>query len=424
MKKCFIFIVSLAYSLIYISSPVFAVDERFYSSNDILFYNSDDIGCAVDEGSNSDSVIVSSENARTILEFFTGKGFSLAAASGIVGNLNAESSLNPAVAEGGKVVGADYNPVNGSSGFGLAQWTTIDRQRGLVEFAKSQNAKITDISMQLGYIWKEMGSSEYDYMISKMNANKSDPAAAAVVFHGLTPNIEGEGGGIHPTFSAAQPKYGYERSGDTSAEVVKNRGGVAKAIYDKYKGSIKDGAGVKLASGAGSESSASPADCDSEATTNSLSSGVGSFTDTGQVKGFDNVLHNSQLSDKAFGTSLVGDGICAAIVSRVWRGQNIGYGSSTPPNNGYANQMWVVAGPKVGHPDRKPKAGAILIYNSSNAAGHVVIYLGKNKILNDGHIENADVEKRWNLKYLGWIDPNDVGWSSHKTNNIHNAVGR
>lgn len=403
-------------------------DEQFYSNNDIIYYNPSAVDCQTGSNSEVTAVDVSSDNAETLLKYFTGKGLSLAAAAGIVGNLNAESGLNPAIKQGGKIADDTYNPVNGTVGFGLAQWTSSGRQQNLVNFAKSKSAKITDLTMQLDFLWKELNES-YKKVIPRLNEIKDDPVAAAIIFHGMTPNIEREGASMNfKVREVAPPTPGFESSADSSDKIVKNRGGFALAVYKKFSGKISDGAGAAVdtpeptTTGSGSG-------CNEKPTTNSTSTGSigvgkGKFTDSGNVKGSENVLHNSTLANKEFGTSLVGDGICAAIVSRVWQGKDIGYASTTPANNGEADDLWDKAGSKFGHADRNPKVGSILIYRSSKqSAGHVVIYLGGNKVLNDGHIEDAEIpEKAWGLQYLGWIDPNDVGWQATKTNNIRAAL--
>lgn len=156
--------------------------------------------------------------------------------------------------------------------------------------------------------------------------------------------------------------------------------------------------------------------CNAETSDPGLGVGKGSFTDSGTVKDFNNVLANARASDKVFGNDFVGCGLCASVVSRVWRGKDIGYGFVS------AIDMWRVHGSRVGHADRKPKQGAILLYESSSVHGHVVIYLGNNKVLNDGQIQNASFESDWGLKYKGWIDPNAVGWTSVKAGDIKTAL--
>jgi hypothetical protein len=85
-----------------------------------------------------------------------------------------------------------------------------------------------------------------------------------------------------------------------------------------------------------------------------------------------------------------------------------------------ANEHWdrlVDAG--LAHPgDNSPPAGALLFYDTGEAAGHVALYLGddmvaSNDILDsyegDGKIaivHRADLtEGRWRLRYRGWAEP-------------------
>lgn len=408
-----------------------AIDLQFYSGNDISFSNPDAGGCEVSQVEAGPVEVVEGENIETFLRFFTAKGFSLATAAGMAGNIKQESSFNPAVIQGGAIADDDYIPED-SVGFGIAQWSFggrgaagtppyNDRQGALIAFAKSKGVKITDLTMQLEFIWQEMQASSLQDMMTKLAGEKTDPVRAAIIFHGLTTNIEREGEGINPIFKAAGAGYGFERSGDTSDEVVDNRGGAAKGYYDLYKTKIEDGSGVV---GGSTPTTTTQSTCkDSETDVSSdLGVGKGSFTDSGEVKDWANVLHNAQESNRVYSDSLVGDGICAAIVSRVWRGQNIGYGY---PPVGYAIDLWYAEKTKHGHTDRSPKKGAILLYETGKRAGHVVIYLGDNKILNDGFIVDADfVESDWGAEYVGWVDPNDLGWTSIKAGDIKSAVGQ
>ncbi|HET7630266.1 MAG TPA: phage tail tip lysozyme [Candidatus Saccharimonadales bacterium] len=337
---------------------------------------------------------VGGDHTEAFLKFLTDKGLSLAAAAGVGGNIKAESGFNPAIIQGGDIAPDTYTPVSGV-GFGLAQWTSGGRQQALLNFARSKGAKITDFNMQMEFMWKEMNSSGYKEVVSKLNANKSDPVQAAIDFHNI-----------------------FERSADSAAKVREVRGAFATAMYNQYKGRISDGGGVKLDPSSGTE--ASTAQSCSNNGDDSIAPGSGNFKDSGQVAGWENVLHNAKATNRLFGGSLVNDGYCAAIVSRVWRGANIGW--ATNGVGVWASSMWQVLGRSIGHPDRNPKAGAVLLYIHHGQspyhptdAGHVVIYLGNNKILNDGQIVDADFpEKKWNLQYVGWIDPNQVGWNQVK----------
>lgn len=383
-------------------------DNTYYQDNDIFYYCENFVACGT---ASIEGLPVTSDNTETILRYFTGKGFTLAAAAGIVGNLNAESSLNPAKIQGGKIAPDNYTPVSGV-GFGLAQWTSGNRQKNLEDMANSENKPITDLGMQLDFLWKELNDS-YPQVIKSLASVTNDPVVAAIRFHGMTPKISGDS----RIQAANPPSPGYESSGDTADMVIKNRGGYAASVYKDYTGKIPDGTGVSTANGTPGDSgdvSTSATTCNSSSDA-SLGKGTGQFTDGGQVAGYQTVLANAQASEKAFGTKLVWSGLCLSIVSDVWNGQVTG---------GYPDPvaMWAALGNSIGHTDKSPKVGAVLILKSSNPAGHIVIYLGNNKILNDGHIDDAQVIQGGSFQYLGWIDPNDMGWKARPITDIRKSV--
>lgn len=64
-------------------------DVLFYSSNDILFYNPCEV-CVAD-----DAKLLGSSNEEKVFKWFKTKGLNSAAAAGIMGNINTESSFNP-----------------------------------------------------------------------------------------------------------------------------------------------------------------------------------------------------------------------------------------------------------------------------------------------------------------------------------------
>ena len=215
------------------SQVLYALDYQFYSGNDIIYYDPDAGICNSTESQASNVEIVANENAEFLIKYFAEQGFSVAAAAGIIGNLTMESTLNPAKIEGGAIAPDNYIPQDGT-GFGLAQWTYNERQIPL-EASQSKGKKITDISMQADFIMKELKES-YPQVIKALDPIKDDPVKAAIVFHGITPNIQREGASINPVFAAANPPLpGFEGSGDTSSTVVNNRGGAAESYYNTYK---------------------------------------------------------------------------------------------------------------------------------------------------------------------------------------------
>lgn len=187
-----------------------AFDENFYSQNNIQFYSP-----ACEETASSDGAVqlAGKDNTEKILNFFMRKGLSLAQSAGIVGNMMQESGLNPAIEQGGRIVDDTYVLKSGV-GFGLVQWTSGGRQQNFMKYMKELGVGVTDLSGQLGFVWKEMSES-YPHTIRALKAS-TNPVDAAVAMHG-------------------PPNPGYEASADSPATVRSVRGGNAQKVHDKYK---------------------------------------------------------------------------------------------------------------------------------------------------------------------------------------------
>lgn len=182
------------------------IDQQFYSGNDILFY---DPTCT--SGTATGYITLNGkDNTEKILKFFMDHGLTLAQSSGIVGNFMAESGLDPTIIQGGGHAkpNSGFTPTSGV-GFGLAQWTSGGRQQGLVNKSRELGVDITDLGVQLAYAWDELTRS-YPQTLIAVKAT-STPSDAAVAFHD-----------------------GYERSADTQAAVVNNRGGNATKVYAQF----------------------------------------------------------------------------------------------------------------------------------------------------------------------------------------------
>lgn len=98
-------------------------------------------------------------------------GMTHCGACGVMGNLEAESSLKAnnlqntyekSLGAGDEVYtmavdnGLYKNFVNDQAGYGLAQWTLASRKRALLEFANNANRSIGDESMQVDFLIHEM----------------------------------------------------------------------------------------------------------------------------------------------------------------------------------------------------------------------------------------------------------------------------
>lgn len=104
-------------------------------------------------------------NAIIAYNYFIGKGLSPAASAGIVGNLIAESSVNP----------ESVQPYGGA-GRGIAQWSVGGRWNpALMTGNESQ-----DLQNQLDYIWSELNTS-YTSVLSGLQTAQNVTVATTIV---------------------------------------------------------------------------------------------------------------------------------------------------------------------------------------------------------------------------------------------------
>lgn len=141
-------------------------------------------------------------NAKIAWDFLKAKGCSDAAAAGILGNIQKESTFNPSAVQ----------PSGAHKG--LCQWDA-GRWSNLIKYAKSINKSEWNLQVQLEYLWKELKS--YDSYFKKQNTNldsfmkSTDVTWTTVIFEKV-----------------------FERSSGAS---VNERIGFAKSWFKKYKGS-------------------------------------------------------------------------------------------------------------------------------------------------------------------------------------------
>ena len=168
--------------------------------------------------------LIGKTNEEKIWNFLASKGLNAYGVAGLMGNLYAESALNPQNLQNTyeKKLGltdAEYtaavdagsyaNFVSDSAGYGLAQWTFWSRKEGLLAYAKAAGASIGDLEMQLGFLLKEL-SEGYTSVLAVLKTATSVRQASDVV---LTK---------------------YERPADQSEKVQTKRAGYGQTYYDKY----------------------------------------------------------------------------------------------------------------------------------------------------------------------------------------------
>lgn len=111
------------------------------------------------------------DNAQKVWDKLLTAGLTPAGAAGLMGNLKAESGLNPRNLQNSfetklGMSDADYtaavdngtytNFVHDGAGYGLAQWTNHKRKAGLLAYAKARGRSIGDLDVQIGYLLQEL----------------------------------------------------------------------------------------------------------------------------------------------------------------------------------------------------------------------------------------------------------------------------
>ena len=165
-----------------------------------------------------------SSNEQYIWSFLKNKGFSDFGTSGLMGNLFAESGLNPINLQQtfekklgltdltytqGVDTGSYTNFVKDSAGYGLAQWTYWSRKQKLLEYAKSLRVSIGDLDMQLNFLLQELQQSFPSVYNTLLSATSIEEASNAVLFD-------------------------FERPANQGTEVQLKRQSYSKTYFNKY----------------------------------------------------------------------------------------------------------------------------------------------------------------------------------------------
>lgn len=182
-----------------------------------------------------------SNNEEKIWNHLKDKGLNDYGIAGLMGNLKAESALNPSNLQNSyeKKLGftnqtyteavnkGTYNNfIRDTAGYGLAQWTYWTRKQNLLNFARARHVSISDLEMQLDFLYKEL-SEGYKGVLHILKTAKSIREASDVV---LTK---------------------FERPANQGVLMQIKRANYGKAYYNKYankesKDKIKKGDKIKV----------------------------------------------------------------------------------------------------------------------------------------------------------------------------------
>ena len=122
-------------------------------------------------------------NEKVIWDFLYNKCKNAYGTAAMMGNLMAESSLNPLNVTGSNdpnyVQKADAGLIdfaNDGHAFGLVQWCYNSRKKGLLSYAQSKGLSVGKLNVQLEYMWKELSESyktAYNAIISASSIRES-----------------------------------------------------------------------------------------------------------------------------------------------------------------------------------------------------------------------------------------------------------
>ena len=165
-------------------------------------------------------------NARKIWDKLCAAGLTPAGAAGLLGNLQAESGLNPRNLQNSfeKKLGMsdqEYTAavdcgaygsfVTDGAGYGLAQWTYSSRKAALLAYAKARGRSVGDLDTQVGYLLQEL-QSLFPAVLRLLRATDSVREASDCVL------------------------LQFERPANQSAANCARRAALGQGFYDKFAG--------------------------------------------------------------------------------------------------------------------------------------------------------------------------------------------
>ncbi len=167
----------------------------------------------------------------TIWNYLKSQGLTDCGVAGLMGNLYAESGLNPKNLQNSYEKSLGYNDesytqavdngtytnfVKDAAGFGLAQWTYWSRKQALLAYCKAVGTSIGSLDAQLGFLMKEL-SDGYQSVLSVLKTTDSILEASNAVL------------------------LQFERPADQSVTVQHKRASYGQSFYDKYANTTQEG---------------------------------------------------------------------------------------------------------------------------------------------------------------------------------------
>lgn len=170
-----------------------------------------------------------------IWNYLISKGLNQYGVAGLMGNLYKESGLRSNNLENTYSARLGYsdeeyttavdngtytNFVNDRAGYGLAQWTYPSRKDNLLKYANACSVSISELEMQLGFLYKELSESYKAVLRVLTNATNILEASNAVLFD-------------------------FERPARQDTEVQNERAAAGQVYYDTFAKEVPNMAEVK-----------------------------------------------------------------------------------------------------------------------------------------------------------------------------------
>ncbi len=170
-------------------------------------------------------------NEQRIWNYLKSKGLNDFGVAGLMGNLYAESALNPknlqqtfekklgytdAIYTESVDNGTYTNFVKDSAGYGICQWTYWSRKQNLLNFAQTAGKSIGDLDMQLDFLWKELNDGYRGVLDLLRNATSVLEASNEILFK-------------------------FERPANQGVSVQEKRASYGQVYFDKYASTEKGG---------------------------------------------------------------------------------------------------------------------------------------------------------------------------------------
>lgn len=200
-------------------------DSGYHQTTDGNAAFADTIFSAISTASKfvSADMVSGADNRATTFNYFVLKGLTPAQSAGIVGNFMAETkgSMSPSITQGDPASGP-YTPfrLDNGKGYGLAQWTSLDRKEALQGFAAATGRAVDSLAAQLDFTWYELTGEPPVTGVQRPNESNAynklletqDVEDATVAFHRYyerSSGSEAEGKGEVSYEAAFGPRIGY-----------------------------------------------------------------------------------------------------------------------------------------------------------------------------------------------------------------------